>query len=275
MVKGPTVSLITKTENPELAVYKAALNCTSSLPIASLQASDTASRDALIQRVLASRHMSILEHASFTFGIEGVSRALSHQLVRHRHASFGQCSQRYTCFGNKEFRVPPSVAGKKEALQVFLECMDAIQQGYDVLCSLGVPQEDARYLLPNAAQTKLVMTMNARELRHFFNLRCCTRAQWEIRSLANAMLQICQAEAPALFTYAGAFCREFGTCPEGSRSCGLYQGMPQVSSVKSEENTQQYLNTKGNENESVQKERKGRASSPCLEGTPFAQGSAL
>lgn len=237
-MEGINVTLISKTENPELTVYKAARNCTTGLPISELMPNDEASRDELIRRVMARGHMSVLENASFTFGIEGVSRALSHQLVRHRVATFGQCSQRYTTFGGKEFTTPPSIALNNNAMLRYLNTLDEIRRCYEDLQDMGIPKEDARYILPNAAQTKLVMTMNARELRHFFNLRCCEKAQWEIRFLAERILELCMKTAPVLFASAGASCEEFGTCPEGANTCGRHKFRQHLLGTDTKEATQ-------------------------------------
>ena len=147
----------------------------------------------LVRILVRSGHHSALEHASFTFAVDGVSRACTHQLVRHRVASYNQQSQRYVNFSaDDSFIVPPSIQANAEARQVFLDAMRQARVAYDRLVELGMAegrakesvQEDARFVLPNAAETKIVITMNARELRHFFAVRCCNRAQWEIRALA-------------------------------------------------------------------------------------------
>lgn len=163
----------------------------------------------LVRRVLGYNHMSILEHASFTFGIEGISRACSHQLVRYRIASFSQQSQRYVTFENFSCIVPASIPA--ELKDAYREYMGDATVFYDELLEAGVPPEDARFVLPNAATTKLVMTMNARELRHFFAQRCCAKAQWEIRELATAIRAEVAAVAPVLFADSGPDC---GNCKE-------------------------------------------------------------
>ena len=156
----------------------------------------------LVQRVIGYGHHSILEHASFTFGIEGISRACSHQLVRYRIASFSQQSQRCVTAENAKFVLPPSIAerGIKVDSEIIIEA-------YKALIELGIPPEDARFVLPNATETKLVMTMNARELRHFFAQRLCKQAQWEIRELAEAIHAICIDKAPILFQGSGPDCK--------------------------------------------------------------------
>ena len=159
----------------------------------------------VLSTIMSAGHTSTLEHASYTFAVDGVSRALTHQLVRHRIASFNQQSQRYVKFTDGLATVKPeSVAANEET---------------NALLAAGVPAEDARYLLPNAAETKIVITMNVRELLHFFSLRCCNRAQWEIREMAHRMLELARPTAPFIFMDAGAPCIR-GNCPEGKMTCG-------------------------------------------------------
>ena len=143
-------------------------------------------------------HLSPLEHISATFFIRGISRACSHQLVRHRLASYSQQSQRYVDESSFEYVTPPSVNGKEKE-KIFRETMEIIKDQYGRLVAAGVPQEDARYLLPNACSTAIVVTMNARELRHFFQLRLHPSAQWEIREMAKTMLSLVKERAPSLF----------------------------------------------------------------------------
>ena len=184
-----------------------------------------------IHGVVNSGHESPLEHVKFTFAIEGVSRALTHQLVRYRIASFSQQSQRYVKEDNFDYITPPSIAADALLESEFARILSQIQTSYNRLIERfkekGITGEaanqDARFVLPQATESKIVVTMNCRELLHFFAERCCTRAQWEIRSLANEMLKICQGELPAIFTHAGAKCTRLGYCPEGpTRSCGKY-----------------------------------------------------
>lgn len=164
--------------------------------------------------------MSTFEHVSFTFGIDGLSRVASHQLVRHRLASFSQQSQRYVKMSPDPNAViiPPSIQGNPEALRLFTESVRKSQETYAQLTALGIPKEDARFILPHGHSTRLVMTMNARELHHFFGLRLCRRAQWEIHELARKMLALCREKAPVLFEKAGPSCI-FGKCSE-AKSCG-------------------------------------------------------
>ena len=156
----------------------------------------------LVQRVIGYKHLSILEHVSFTFAIEGISRACSHQLTRYRHASFSQQSQRYVTAENAEFILPPSM----KAAGLVAES-DVVLEAYERLIEMGIPKEDARFVLPNATATKLVMTMNARELRLFFAQRLCEKAQWEIRELATEIYLQCKAKEPILFEGSGPDCK--------------------------------------------------------------------
>ncbi len=181
-----------------------------------------------VQKVLESGHDSPIEHASFTFAVEGISRACSHQIVRHRLASYSQQSQRYVDGSDMDFVLPPAIARIPEAKARFEAFLDEVGLAYRDLKAIleahgrkEKSMEDARFVLPQAAETKIVITMNCRALLHFFNLRCCRRAQWEIRALAEAMLAICKAELPAIFATAGAKCESLGFCPESPRfSCG-------------------------------------------------------
>jgi thymidylate synthase (FAD) len=194
----------------------------------------------LLRGLVKSGHMSALEHASFTFAIDGISRACSHQLVRHRVASYSQQSQRYVRFsGDEEFVVPPRVMESPEAREVFFEAMSNARRSYERLVEIGLAEgrgkesvfEDARFVLPNAAETKIVVTMNARELRHFFSLRCCRRAQWEINRLAWAMRYLVATVAPVLFEGTGPGCMTSG-CPEGKMSCGNPYSETEIDSME-------------------------------------------
>ena len=169
-----------------------------------------------LMNAMQNGHESVAEHDTFSFLIEGISRVTLAQLTRHRLASFSVQSQRY-CGADLELVMPETIiqAGALKEVQKLAEHVNIV---YDHLLSKGVPLEDARYFTLQAGKTRLVMTMNIRELRHFFSLRCCNRAQWEIRELANEMLKLCKAEAPDLFKDAGPGCVR-GACPEGDRSC--------------------------------------------------------
>ena len=144
---------------------------------------------------------------------------------RHRIASYDQQSQRYVAEHDFEYILPPTIAEKPEAKAQYEALMQKIRKTYDALIEAGIPKEDARYVLANAAETKILVTMNARSLLHFFNLRCCNRAQWEIREMANQMLKQVQQVAPTLFKNAGASCVNTGRCPEGDMTCGKFSEM--------------------------------------------------
>ena len=229
------VTLLYYTPNPERAVAAAGRLCYSSSTAADLNGSMT-DEDVLhlIKLLVNSGHHSALEHASFTFGIDGISRACSHQLVRHRLASYSQQSQRYVYFGDSSgFVVPPKIADDPGALAVYESAMQSATKAYKRLVELGIArglaketvQEDARFVLPNAAETRIVVTMNARELHHFFRVRCCRRAQWEINALAWWMRYLVVEKAPQLFYKSGPDCL-FHHCREGKMYCGeVYTGV--------------------------------------------------
>ena len=214
------VTLLAHTPEPEKLVASAAKLCYSDSGIEALMENLTPEKvDAFIQKLTDLGHQSPLEHCTFTFGIEGVSRALSHQLVRHRIASYSQKSQRYVNEDRFEYVVPPTIAQNQDALVAFEDAMQDCRGAYALLRSFDIPAEDARFVLANATETKIIVTMNARSLLHFFEERCCSRAQWEIRQMANEMLKICKDKAPNLFANAGASCVR-GKCKEGTMSCG-------------------------------------------------------
>jgi thymidylate synthase (FAD) len=211
------IKLLRYTADAELLCGTAALTSTKSgSPSEILEKMNMETAKRIIKRVTGYGHVSVIEHASFTFSIEGVSRAMTHQLVRHRIASFTQQSQRYVTYDTLEkYVTPPSITNNAEAQKIFGETLEKISETYQKLLKLGIKKEDARFILPNAAKTNIIVTMNARELRHFFNLRCCTRSQWEIREVAIEMLKQAKKTAPALFENAGPSCVELGYCPEG------------------------------------------------------------
>ena len=215
------VKLLFHTPDPERAIAAAARLCYA--PVGAAELLDAMSDEAVrrvLKTIITSGHTSALEHAVYTFAVDGVSRALTHQLVRHRLASYNQQSQRYVTYAEEPcFITPPSVATDPVASAAFAEATAAAFAAYRALVDAGVPAEDARYLLPNAMETKIVVTMNVRELLHFFELRCCKRAQWEIRELALAMLALAEPSAPYIFMDAGASCRR-GPCREGKMTCG-------------------------------------------------------
>jgi len=201
------VELITSTLDGARVAGMAAAICTGSQ-----------SPERALAAALQSGHESVAEHVVFTFRAEGVSRALLAQLTRHRIASYSVESQRYCDMGEMPVVVPESIAGNAEMLRAWEDVTARIRAFYRQAVERGIPKEDARYITPQAAQTSLIVTMNARELRHFFSLRCCNKAQWEIRELADRMLAICRETAPALFEDAGPGCVR-GACPE-KRPCG-------------------------------------------------------
>ena len=176
----------------------------------------------LIDKVVASGHLSVLEHIAFTFAIEGISRACSHQLVRHRIASFSQQSQRYVSADEPDFVIPDTIAANPDAMRTYLQFLKGMKSAYKRLIALGVPKEDARFVLPNATMTNIVMTMNFRELFQVCQIRLCTRAQWEIRELFwKIKAEIRKIPAlSGLAEYLQPRCAILGYCPE-DKSCGM------------------------------------------------------
>ncbi len=260
--KRMSVTLLKFTPDPQEIVAMGAKLCYSGADIEALkQGIESRDQAPFLERLMDFGHLSPIEHASFTFGVEGVSRSLLAQITRHRIASFSVKSQRYVpatpaarpagkadpaapegregpagedgVFG---YIIPPRIeALGPEAVRMFESQMRQIQTWYDEWVEkLGkngeTSFEDARFILPNAAETKMLVTMNARELLHFFTLRCCNRAQWEIRALAREMLKLVKPVAPVIFKKAGPACLK-GPCPEGKMSCG-----------KSEEVRREYSN---------------------------------
>jgi thymidylate synthase (FAD) len=174
----------------------------------------------ILSHVIQLGHTSVVEHANFTFAISGVSRALTHQLVRHRIASYSQQSQRYVNLREPTYVTPPSI--EKKMGDAYDKMMRIIWNEYNKLLDMGVPAEDARYILPNATTSNIIVTMNARSLLNFFELRCCLHAQWEIRMLANKMLAEVKKVAPTLFKNAGPACKTRKECPDKREDCPLY-----------------------------------------------------
>lgn len=215
------VTLLTYTPDPERVVAAAARVCYSAKSGAEIAATlEEEATGPFIAKLLAMGHLSPFEHISFSFAIDGVSRTLSHQLVRHRIASYSQKSQRYVKERGFDYITPPSLAANEAALARYQQLMQEVDALYTALVAQGVPAEDARYILPNATTTNLVATFNARSLLNFFRLRCCRRAQWEIRALAQQMLEEVRQVAPAVFAQAGPSCVSEGVCYEGALSCG-------------------------------------------------------
>jgi thymidylate synthase (FAD) len=251
------VELIAHTPEPEKVIATAAKLCYSASSVKDLQESLTDEKiKSFLEMLMELGHESPVEHVSFTFAIEGISRSCSHQLVRHRIASYSQQSQRYVNMTQFDYIIPPEIHRDQELKDEYDAFMSNIQKEYDKLVNAltmkhydyyinkytcdpnGEPviseerkkelrnkakkraNEDARYVLPNACETKIMVTMNIRSLYNFFNKRMCERAQWEIRKLAHMMWNECMKVSPTLFKYAGPSCIN-GKCPEGKMSCGL------------------------------------------------------
>ena len=211
------VQLLAHTPAPEQLIAASAKLCYSAASIADLAAIEADKAAEFIDK-LPEAHQSPFEHVSFTFGIEGVSRAMLAQITRHRIASFSVQSQRYVNMDEFGYVIPPSIAANQDAIDEYEHFMDRADLVYTYLRSCGIPAEDARFVLPNACETRMIVTMNARELLHFFSLRCCKRAQWEIRAVADEMLRLCKEVAPEIFAKAGPGCVR-GHCPEGKMGC--------------------------------------------------------
>lgn len=232
------VMLLSMTENPISTIYAAFRQCYKAGFVGDLWEGfvngDKDIQIDFIQNIMGNGHESPIEHVSFTFAIEGVSRALTHQLVRTRLASYSHQSQRYVNASGFDYIMPPSIACNQEARDRFIELMDEINQAYnDIISYIGEDKkEDARFVLPNATETKIVVTMNCRSLIHFFGLRCCFRSQWEIRAMANGMLMICKDKLPVIFQNVGANCDILGYCPELSKmSCGRKRTKAEMLSI--------------------------------------------
>lgn len=238
------VTLLAYTPMPQHVVACGAKLCYSSADISHVQEGLTDEKvDSFLHMLSDLGHGSVFEHACFTFGIEGVSRSLLAQLTRHRIASYSVKSQRYVREGQFSYVIPPEIEALPEAKELYLKAMEDDQRTYDRLTELlkqkhiqenlaqGMSEkqaaqkaekqaiEDARFVLPNACETQLVMTINARSLFNFFSERCCNRAQWEIRALAIEMLRLVRGVAPTIFEKSGPPCLK-GICPEGKMTCG-------------------------------------------------------
>ena len=212
--------LLCHTPEPETAIALAGRLCYSDSDILSLKEAVQGKSESFVKKLISLGHLSPIEHASFTFAAQGVSRALLAQITRHRIASFSVQSQRYVKKDALDYIVPPSVKALGEEAELeYIAQIQQCEQFYQHWLSLGIPAEDARFMLPNAAETRMVFTMNARELMHFFSLRCCNRAQWEIREMAWRMVELVKPLAPRVFAKAGAPCVS-GPCPEGKMCCG-------------------------------------------------------
>lgn len=238
------VELITYTPNPEKVISAAAKLCYSRVGTSDILEGLTDEKvEKFIEKLASLGHESPIEHVSFTFAAEGVSRVLTHQLVRHRIASYSQQSQRYVKLDQFEYIMPPMIEQDSKAKAIFVQAMKDDQRAYTELVETlektyqerfeaeGLSEkkakkvaekkaiEDARFVFPNACETKIVFTMNARTLMHFFKHRCCDRAQWEIRQMADEMLRLVKEVSPTLFKFAGPSCVG-GPCPEGAMTCG-------------------------------------------------------
>ena len=238
------VILLQHTPEPEKIVASAAKLCYSPVGANDLMEGLTEeATDKFIQVLMGLGHESPIEHITFTFAVEDVSRVLTHQLVRHRIASYSQQSQRYVRLEQFDYIIPPSIEKIPEAKRIFVEAMERDQKSYNELVDILIKEhlekgikegntekqarsaaeksaiEDARYVFPNACETKIVLTMNARSLINFFQHRCCERAQWEIRELATEMLRCVRAVAPSIFKKSGPNCLG-KPCPEGAMTCG-------------------------------------------------------
>ena len=215
------VKLLAHTPDADKLVAAAAKLCYSAADVDTLMDGLTTDKvEAMCQKLADLGHESPIEHASYTFAVEGVSRALLAQLTRHRIASYSVQSQRYVDKGYFDYVIPPSIAANPEAAEAFEQCMDMLGTYYAYFKVAGIPPEDARFVLPNACDTRIIFTMNARSLHNFFRLRCCNRAQWEIRAMADEMLKLCREVSPALFKHAGPSCAVTGKCSEGAMCCG-------------------------------------------------------
>ncbi len=254
------VELLSHTPDPERLAATAAKLCYSSSDISSLRDGLTPEKtESFINMLVSIGHESVMEHVSFTFGIEGISRACSHQLVRHRIASYSQKSQRYVSESGFEYITPPEIEALPEAKAEYDRIISEISRSYEKIADLltakhteeltasgtdektaaskarKAANEDARFLLPNACETKIVVTMNVRSLFNFFRHRCCNRAQWEIRAVADEMLRLCLEKAPHIFSHAGPSCVAEGKCPEGKMTCGSFTAVREkYASVKKE-----------------------------------------
>lgn len=214
------VKILSYTQDPVMSIEKAASVCYDSKP---------SSDGKIMKACVKSGHASVVEHVSFEFEISGVSRALLAQLTRHRLASYSVRSQRYVSESGFSYVTPPSIAKDPDSLVTYDFMMKRIAEAYDSLVSSGVPKEDARMLLPNACETKIVMTMNVRELMNFCHERMCSRAQWEIRELANKMKEKVKEIAPEIAEFMVPKCEmyEIPFCPE-AKSCGRHKALKEM-----------------------------------------------
>ena len=217
------VKLIGYSPNPEKIPAMAAKLTHSITKPEELEKTPEDDLKAILSHVINLGHTSVIEHTNFTFAISDVSRSLTHQLVRHRIASYAQQSQRYVNLKKPNYVIPPKIAANQVMKKTYQETMNIIWKQYNKLLEMNIPAEDSRYVLPNATCTNIIVTMNARSLLNFFELRCCLHAQWEIRKLANLMLKEIQKKAPIIFKNAGPTCKSKGFCSENNNyECPLY-----------------------------------------------------
>jgi thymidylate synthase (FAD) len=216
------IKLIGFTPNPEKIPAMAAKLTHSKIKPQDLGKSSDKELKNILNQVMSFGHTSVIEHTSFTFAISDVSRSLTHQLVRHRIASYAQQSQRYVNLNEPNYVTPPKIAKNRNMKKAYDETMKNIWNQYNKLLEMDIPAEDARYILPNSACTNIMVTMNARSLLNFFELRCCLHAQWEIRNLANKMLVEVKKVAPTIFKNAGPDCKTKNFCPENKKDCPFY-----------------------------------------------------
>lgn len=220
----PKVDILTIPDNILKTVYTACRTCYSSeFPVNIWgNASEEEKMLKLVKKVVESGHHSTLEHCFIVFSISGVSRACTHQIVRHRHMSFSQKSQRYvTEKGEFEYIIPPTLKNSP-LLEEYKEFMKTTSDFYAKMISEGIPAEDARFVLPNAASSSMVASLNIRELIHLANLRLCTNAQLEIRTVVNKMCNLVIEKEPWLKEYLVPKCEMLGYCDE-IKSCGRKQ----------------------------------------------------
>lgn len=230
------VHLLSHTLNPEKVIYSAARQCYSQLSADRIYFDrEKVSRKKLkkfLRDLMKRGHLSPFEHVSFVFSINGVSRVCTHQLVRHRLASYSQQSQRYVSIKNFDCVIPPVIKKNKKAKEIFMNTVETVKSNYKDLQEVLIKEgkltreeinQDLRFIIPQAIETKIVVSMNIRELFHFFSERLCLRAQWEIRAVAVKMFSLCKKVMPEVFSSAGPKCKMIGYCPENNVRCALYK----------------------------------------------------
>lgn len=217
------VTLVNHTPEPEKMAAIAARMCYTPLEASEMvEKLDDETVGKMIMHGIESHHESLFEHITFSFIVEGISRVCSHQLVRHRIATYHQRSQRYVKSKiSEESVIPPSIKNNPTAMKEFVKVLREIDSACEKLSILGIPKDDIRFLYPNATETQLMVTMNIRSLIHFLSLRCCKRASWEIQEVANQILKLCREVSPLIFNHVGPNCYlNHKVCPEGKMACG-------------------------------------------------------